>query len=153
MHSSIQRAILKKREAKCNLRDINLINHLLKKTTSSNITYLFLNSYKFVNLPNMINRVIPRTQSLNKVMSLRNLLLMQILRNRKKLPLTEIVKDFRKLGMSKPPTKTSIYANLQKLATQNQVEITWEKNNKFYRLSTSGLNELAEIESLLKVGK
>jgi DNA-binding PadR family transcriptional regulator len=95
----------------------------------------------------------PATQSLKKVMSLRNLLLMQILRNRKKSPLTEIVKDFRKLGMSKPPTKTSIYANLQKLANQNQVEITWEKNNKFYRLSTSGLNELAEIESLLKVGK
>ncbi len=153
MHSSIQRAILKKREAKCNLQDIDLINHLLKKPTSSDVTYLFLNSYKFVNLANMINRVIPTTQSLKKVMSLRNLLLMQILRNRKKLPLTEIVKDFRKLGMSKPPTKTSIYANLQKLATQNQVEITWEKNNKFYRLSTSGLNELAEIESLLKVGK
>ena len=55
--------------------------------------------------------------------------------------------------MSKPPTKTSIYANLQKLATKNQVEVTWEKNNKFYRLSPSGLNELAEIESLLKVGK
>jgi DNA-binding PadR family transcriptional regulator len=86
-------------------------------------------------------------------MSLTNVLLLQILRSRKKSPLTEIVKDFRELGMSKPPTKTSIYANLQKLATKKQVEISWEENNKFYRLSAIGLSELAEVELLLKVGK
>jgi DNA-binding PadR family transcriptional regulator len=87
-------------------------------------------------------------------MSLRNLLLLQILRDRKKsIPLTEVMKGFRQLGMSRPPTKTSIYANLQKLALKNQVEICWKENNKFYKLSTIGLNELAEVELLLKVRK
>jgi DNA-binding PadR family transcriptional regulator len=85
-------------------------------------------------------------------MSVTNLLLLQILRSKKNsMPLNEIVKGFRELGMSKPPTKTSIYANLQKLATKKQVEINWEENNKFYRLSTIGLDELVEVEMLLKV--
>lgn len=87
-------------------------------------------------------------------MSLTNLLLLQILRRKKKLmPLNEIVKGFRELGMSKPPTRTSLYANLEKLASKNQVEIKWEENNKFYRLSAKGLDELAEIEMLIKVGR
>jgi DNA-binding PadR family transcriptional regulator len=87
-------------------------------------------------------------------MSLRNLLLLQILRRKKKsIPLNEIMKGFRELGMSKPPTRTSVYANLEKLASKNQVEIKWEENNKLYRLSANGLDELAEIEMLLKVGR
>jgi DNA-binding PadR family transcriptional regulator len=85
-------------------------------------------------------------------MSVTNLLLLQILRSKKNsMPLNEIVKGFRELGMSKPPTKTSIYANLQKLATKKHVEINWEENNKFYRLSTIGLDELVKVEMLLKV--
>jgi DNA-binding PadR family transcriptional regulator len=32
--------------------------------------------------------------------------------------------------MTKPPTKTSIYANLQKLAAKKQVEITWENEQQ-----------------------
>jgi DNA-binding PadR family transcriptional regulator len=85
-------------------------------------------------------------------MSLTNLLLLQILRRQKNsMPLNEIVKGFRELGMSKPPTKTSVYANLQKLASQDQVEINWEENNKLYRLSANGLNELTKIEMLIRI--
>ena len=85
-------------------------------------------------------------------MSLTNLLLLQILgRKKNSMPLNEIVKGFRELGMNKPPTRTSVYANLEKLASKDQVEIKWEKNNKLYRLSADGFKELAKIEMLLKV--
>lgn len=85
-------------------------------------------------------------------MSLTNLLLLQILHRKKKsMPLNEIVKGFRELGMNKPPTRTSLYATLQKLASKNHVEIKWEENNKLYKLSANGLKELRKIEILLKV--
>jgi DNA-binding PadR family transcriptional regulator len=69
------------------------------------------------------------------------------------MQLNEIVKEFRELGMNKPPTKTSVYANLQMLARKKQVEINWKENNKLYKLSATGLDELRKIEMLIKVEK
>jgi DNA-binding PadR family transcriptional regulator len=87
-------------------------------------------------------------------MSLTNLLLLQILgKKRKSISLNEVVRGVRELGMTKPPTKTSIYANLQKLAAKKQVEITWENTNKLYKLSATGIDELAKIEILLMVNQ
>lgn len=87
-------------------------------------------------------------------MTITNLLLLQILHCKKNsMPLHEIVKEFQKLEMSKPPTKSLIYATLQKLATKKHVEINWKENNKLYKLSTIGLDELVKVEILLKVKK
>jgi DNA-binding PadR family transcriptional regulator len=67
------------------------------------------------------------------------------------MQINEIVKGFQELGMNKPPTKTLIYATLQKLATKKHVEVNWRENNKLYKLSATGLDELAKIEMLLRV--
>jgi Transcriptional regulator PadR-like family. len=92
--------------------------------------------------------------SVNSLMSLTNLLLLQILgKKRKSISLSEVVRGFRELGMTKPPTKTSIYANLQKLAAKEQVEITWENANKLYKLSATGIDELVKIETLLMLNQ
>ena len=85
-------------------------------------------------------------------MSVTNLLLLQILyRKKKSMQLNEIVKGFQELGMNKPPTKTLIYATLQKLATKKHVEVNWRENNKLYKLSATGLDELVKIKILLTV--
>jgi DNA-binding PadR family transcriptional regulator len=80
--------------------------------------------------------------------------MLQILCKKKKsISLSEVVRGFRELEMTKPPTKTSIYANLQKLAAKKQVEITWENDNKLYKISRTGIDELAKIETLLMLNQ
>ncbi|MEG3843056.1 hypothetical protein [Microcoleus sp. herbarium14] len=71
-------------------------------------------------------------------MSINDLILLSILSSKNELPVSEIIKKFRKLELEKLPTRTEIYSRLAILSTRKLVETSWKKGQKLYKSSDIG---------------